>query len=153
MQFILPEDFVEKEKKGIFFVKEDKAPPKEINRTTLRRWINNIIRLESCLLGKVYFNYCSDDFLIVLNKKHLNHSTLTDIISFQYSNSPIDGDIYISLDRVKENALNFGNSTFHELLRLHSHGILHFCGYSDSTKKDKELMRRKEDEYISLYFQ
>lgn len=150
MQFILPEDLDEVKKTGLFFVKEDKVIPKDLNKVALKRWLKKIIQSEAKQLGIIYFHYCSDDYLSLLNKKHLNHSTLTDIISFQYSKTPLDGDIYISIDRVEENALIFGTNFLLELMRLHAHGILHFCGFNDGNKIEKEIMRRKEDEYLSL---
>jgi probable rRNA maturation factor len=151
MFFILPDGLDDENKIGIFFKKEDKKIPKELNRIKLSKWLQEIIHAESHQLGTIYFHYCSDESLSVLNKKHLNHNTLTDIISFQYSNLPLDGDIYISVDRAEENALNLNHSTFHELLRLHAHGILHFCGFKDGNKSEKKLMREKENYYLSLY--
>ena len=98
--------------------------------------------------GEINYVFCTDEYLIDLNKKFLNHDYYTDIISFQSEKDPIAGDIYISLDRVRDNAKNLKLKFLDELLRVISHGLLHFMGYKDKTKADQSLMRSKEDELI-----
>lgn len=98
--------------------------------------------------GEINYVFCTDDFLLDLNKKFLNHDYYTDIISFQSEKDPIAGDIYISLDRVRDNAKNLKLKFQDELLRVISHGLLHFMGFKDKTKADQSLMRSKEDELI-----
>ncbi len=120
--------------------------PKEITN-----WITSVITNENCNLEEVSYIFCDDDYLLKLNIKHLNHDTLTDIISFDYSvGSVISGDIFISIERVKENASKFKVSFFEELHRVIVHGILHYCGYKDKSIEDKKEMRSKEDYYLSL---
>ena len=98
--------------------------------------------------GEINYVFCTDEYLLDLNKKFLNHDYYTDIISFQSEKDPIAGDIYISLDRVRDNAKNLKLKFLDELLRVISHGLLHFMGYKDKTKADQSLMRSKEDELI-----
>lgn len=98
--------------------------------------------------GEINYVFCTDEFLLDLNKKFLNHDYYTDIISFQSEKDPIAGDIYISLDRVRDNAKNLKLKFQDELLRVISHGLLHFMGFKDKTKADQSLMRSKEDELI-----
>ncbi len=114
-------------------------------------WIVDSIKNEEYKEGEINYIFCDDEYLLDLNIKHLNHNTLTDIISFDDTlGRLISGDIFISIDRVKENALKFKASFNNELQRVMIHGILHFCGYNDKTKEEKELMRKKEDYYLSL---
>jgi rRNA maturation RNase YbeY len=121
------------------------------NSEPLIDWISQSIDNEMYKLGDINYIFCSDEYLAELNIKHLNHSTLTDIISFNETlGKLISGDIFISIDRVKENATEFKASFPDELHRVMIHGILHFCGYNDKTKEEKRLMREKEDYYLSL---
>jgi rRNA maturation RNase YbeY len=115
-------------------------------------WLSTIARRERAALKEVNFIFCSDEFLAKLNLKYLRHKTLTDIITFDYSESKqkLQGDIYISLDRVKENAVKYNKSFDDELHRVMVHGILHLIGYGDKTAKQKALMRKKEDQSLSL---
>jgi rRNA maturation RNase YbeY len=99
--------------------------------------------------------FCSDEFLLQINRDYLKHDYYTDIISFDLSlskNSPIIGEIYISVDTIRDNAKRFETTIQQELHRVIFHGALHMCGYKDKTKKDQALMTVKEDEYLSLYF-
>lgn len=96
--------------------------------------------------------FCDDDYLLEINKQYLDHDTLTDIISFDYCiGDLISGDIFISIDRVKDNAQEYDVSFNNELLRVMSHGILHYCGYKDKTQEDQLLMRAKEQEKINMF--
>ena len=120
-------------------------------KTKIASWISKSIANEAFNEGDINYIFCDDNYLLDINVKYLKHNELTDIISFDYSLGKIlSGDIFISIDRVKENALKFETNLDHELQRVIIHGILHFCGYKDKTKEDKRLMRKKEDYYLSL---
>lgn len=121
------------------------------NRNELSSWIEFVLDQEEKELGEVNYIFCDDDYLHEINVKTLKHNTLTDIISFDYSlGVVISGDVYISHERVKENATNLGANFNDELHRVMIHGILHYCGYKDKSDQDKQLMRSKEDYYLSL---
>lgn len=108
--------------------------------------------LEKGHIGSINFIFCSDEYLFQLNQKYLKHDTYTDIITFDSSveETEISGDIFISLERVKENSKQFSGSFVKELHRVMIHGILHLLGYKDKSPKDKEAMSGKEDYYLSL---
>ncbi|MFK7832151.1 MAG: rRNA maturation RNase YbeY [Winogradskyella sp.] len=119
------------------------------NELEVADWIAETIAQEERKEGEINFVFCSDDYLHKLNVEFLNHDTLTDIISFDYSvGKELHGDIYISVDRVNENALEFGVSFEDELARVMIHGVLHYCGYKDKTEDEKALMRSKENDYL-----
>jgi probable rRNA maturation factor len=115
-------------------------------------WIQKVVKKEKAALANVNFIFCSDQYLLGLNIKHLNHKTLTDIITFDYSESrnSIEGDVFISIDRVLENSLKFKRGFDEELHRVLIHGILHLLGYDDKTPKAKAAIRKKEDVCLSL---
>jgi len=115
-------------------------------------WIERIISSESKNSGEVNYIFCDDDYLFKINVNYLDHDTLTDIISFDYSDHlNIQGDIFISIERVKENAEEYNVSLDNELRRVMAHGILHYCGYKDKTEEDSKIMRQKEEEKIALF--
>lgn len=115
-------------------------------------WITRIIESEDREIGKVDYIFCSDDYLLKMNQRYLNHDTFTDIITFDYSEEKfISGDIFISIDRVKENAASFNVNYQEELLRVMSHGVLHLIGYKDKGEDEVKLMREKENEKIKLF--
>jgi len=115
-------------------------------------WVSRIILSEDYVVGNVDYIFCSDEYLLKLNKEYLNHDTFTDIITFDYTNGKtISGDIFISTDRVKENAATFNVDFQNELLRVMSHGALHLMGYGDKTEDEKGVMRQKEEEKIKLF--
>ena len=116
-------------------------------------WIKGVVLNEEFVLSEINVVFTSDHHLLTLNKKHLAHDYYTDIITFDYRTEPkeIRGDLFISKERVIENASAFNVSINHELLRVVVHGLLHLFGYSDKSEKDKELMRSMEDFYLSLY--
>lgn len=122
------------------------------NKNKLRKWIQIVIGNEKKLPGNLNYIFCSDDFLYKLNIEYLNHDTLTDIITFDFSEKPdeISGEIYISIDRVKENAKKFNVPFNAELHRVMIHGILHLAGYHDKTEEEVSQMRSKEDNCLSL---
>ncbi|MDA8591335.1 rRNA maturation RNase YbeY [Flavobacteriaceae bacterium] len=116
----------------------------------LKTWLQSIIEQEGYIEGELNFLFCDDDHLHKLNVEFLNHDTLTDIITFDYNvGRQIYSDICISIDRVQDNALIHKVSSINELSRVMAHGVLHLCGYKDSTIEEKEEMRSKEDLYLS----
>lgn len=121
------------------------------NEDFLVKWIGEVVEKENYREGELSFIFCSDAFLLEKNIEFLKHDTLTDIISFDYTiGSLVSGDIFISIERVMENAAAFKVSFEDELHRVMVHGVLHYCGYRDKERDDKELMRSKEDYYLSL---
>jgi rRNA maturation RNase YbeY len=107
--------------------------------------------LECKEIGNISVIFLSDDELLAINKQFLKHNYYTDIITFDYTkNNVISGELYLSIDRIKENALTFKVSTDEELRRVILHGILHLCGYKDKSSKDLKKMRKKEDYYLNL---
>jgi probable rRNA maturation factor len=135
---------------SINFFNEDVPLPK-LGKRKIVSWIDDVILKEEKLLGEISFIFCSDDFLLQVNKQYFNHDYYTDIITFDYvENDLIQGDIFISLDRVKENAMIYKVTFDNEIHRLIIHGILHLIGYKDKLKKDKLLMTAKEDIYLKL---
>jgi len=118
----------------------------------VRNWIKSIAHSEYKVAGDIAFIFCSDEYLGKMNEQYLKHHTLTDIITFDYSEAgKVSGDIFISIDRVKENALSFGNSFDQELGRVMAHGVLHLCGYKDKTAEEKKVMRSREDFCLASY--
>lgn len=138
--------------KMINFSHFDNSPTLNLDLKQAGSWIGSIIVSEHKIMGTISYIFCSDDELLKINKKFLNHDSLTDIISFPELNSTsiISGEIYISIDRVKENAINYNVEFKNELHRVMAHGVLHFVGYGDSTTEDKAEMRSKEDYYLNL---
>lgn len=122
------------------------------NESIYSSWISAIIESENFLEGEINYIFCNDDYLHAINLQYLNHDTLTDIISFDYTEgSLISGDIFVSIERVLDNAQEFNVSFEDELKRVLAHGVLHYCGYKDKSEEDAFLMRQKEDEKISLF--
>ncbi len=121
----------------------------------IQEWIEEVLEKENKQMGDIVIIWCSDDYLLEFNKKFLDHDYYTDIITFDYSvDNIIAGDLMISLDRVKDNAINILGSKemFHvELLRVVAHGVLHLCGYGDKTEEEQAIMRAKEDECLKMY--
>ena len=119
----------------------------------LRKWLFNAIEKEGKVTGDLNFILCDDEFLSKLNYKYLRHKRLTDILTFGYNNETglINGDIFISLPRVRENATIFKQSLEDELHRVMIHGILHLVGYNDKTQNDKIEMKDKENFYLELF--
>lgn len=137
---------------SIQFFSED-IPFKPPYPRKTKSWIKQTIAKEKKTPGDLNFIFCSDDYLLQINIDYLNHQTYTDIITFDNSEDPkfIEGDIFISIDRVRENALKFNRPFEEELRRVIIHGVLHLIGYSDKSNEQKIVMRRKEDAYLSLY--
>ena len=123
-------------------------------RRLLKKFIIQLFIKEKKSLQSIDIIFCSDEYLLEINKQHLQHDFYTDIITFDLSESPsnpIIGELYISIDRVKDNAALRDEKFSTELLRVIFHGLLHLCGFKDKTKSDIKTMREKEDEYLGLY--
>ena len=136
----------------IFFNNADKSTSLR-SRTELKTFINKQCLKEGVHIETLQYVFCSDTFLLDINKRFLNHNFYTDIISFDLSEQKgrLIGDVYISIDRVKENAKTEGNLYTHELLRVIFHGALHFCGYKDKKPADQKTMRSMEDKWLKAY--
>ena len=116
------------------------------------KWISSVIQTENFKEGNINYVFCDDEYLLKLNIEFLNHDTFTDIISFDYSvGKELHGDVFISIERVKENAKNFNVEFAEELNRVLVHGILHYCGFKDKTEDDALLMRNKENDYLERF--
>jgi len=115
-------------------------------------WLGNVITSENKKEGEINYIFCDDEYLHKINVEYLDHDTLTDIISFDYSmGNELHGDIFVSIERVKDNATDFNVSFEEELKRVLVHGILHYCGYKDKGEAEELLMRSKEDEKIAMF--
>ena len=122
------------------------------NESAYAEWLSKVIVSENKKEGEINYIFCDDEYLLQKNIEFLDHDTLTDIISFDYSmGNLISGDIFISVERVKENAIDFKVPFEEELRRVMAHGILHYCGYKDKTETDSAIMRAKEDEKLILF--
>uniref|UniRef100_UPI00404B4B78 rRNA maturation RNase YbeY n=1 Tax=Flavobacterium sp. TaxID=239 RepID=UPI00404B4B78 len=122
------------------------------NEEAFENWIINIVDSEASAVGEITYVFCDDEYLHNINVEYLNHDTLTDIISFDYTvGNLIQGDIFISIERVKDNANDFNVPFEEELKRVMCHGLLHYCGYKDKSVADAKLMRLKEEEKIKLF--
>jgi probable rRNA maturation factor len=138
--------------KTIFFNKADKTMTLG-NRVMLKGFLEKQLKKEGIKIECLQYVFCSDKYLLTINKQFLNHNYYTDIISFDLSETKgqLIGDIYISVDRVKENAKTVNTSQGDELLRVIFHGALHFCGYKDKKPADAKLMRSMEDKWLKLF--
>lgn len=115
-------------------------------------WLERVVASEEGRIGNINYIFCNDQYLLILNYKYLKHNTLTDILTFDYSNEKeITGDIYISIERVRDNASDLAVDFEKELLRVMVHGVLHILGYKDKTESDVLEMRNKEDEKIKMF--
>ncbi|HPJ09834.1 MAG TPA: rRNA maturation RNase YbeY [Flavobacterium sp.] len=122
------------------------------NEKAFQQWLSSVIVSEGKKEGEINYIFCDDEYLLEINQQYLDHDTLTDIISFDYSvGKELHGDIFISIERVRENAKDFEVSFEEELLRVLSHGILHYCGYKDKTESDEMVMRQKEEEKMKMF--
>jgi rRNA maturation RNase YbeY len=122
------------------------------NESNYEDWITRIIYSEGFEVGEINYIFCDDEYLHKINMEYLNHDTLTDIISFDYSvGNLLQGDIFISVERVADNAKDFNVTFDEELKRVLSHGVLHYCGYKDKSPKDEALMRKKEEEKMKMF--
>ncbi len=122
------------------------------NEAQYEDWISRIIESEGFNEGEINYIFCDDEYLHKINVEYLDHDTLTDIISFDYSvGNVLQGDIFVSVERVLDNANDFNVSFEEELKRVLSHGVLHYCGYKDKSPEDEALMRSKEEEKMQMF--
>ena len=122
------------------------------NKDGISLWLLEVINNEEKTLKEISFNFCNDSELLKVNKEFLNHDTLTDIITFDYSDpTGLCGEVLISTERVKENSVKFSQSFDAELKRVMVHGVLHLCGFKDKTNADKLMMTTKEDFYLARF--
>ncbi len=124
------------------------------NRSNLKLFITSIFKKEKTKAQDLNIIFCSDDFLLNINREYLNHDYTTDIITFEISRdlNGITAEIYISVDSIIKNSIDYQSTIKNELHRVIFHGVLHLCGYKDKSTKDIALMRSKEDQYLALYF-
>ena len=136
---------------SIYFLSEGiKFKPKKQNN--LKNWVKGVIKSEGRNLTSLVYIFCSDSYLLTLNQGYLNHKTFTDIITFDYSEGDVvDGEIYISVDRIKDNAIKFERDFEEELHRVMIHGVLHILGFKDKSPSEKSVMRKKEEACLSLW--
>ncbi|QBZ97093.1 rRNA maturation RNase YbeY [Flavobacterium sangjuense] len=122
------------------------------DETLYSDWLSKVIGSEMKSEGEINYIFCDDDYLVEINQQYLDHDTLTDIISFDYSiGNELHGDIFISIERVRENAIDFRVDFEEELKRVLVHGVLHYCGYKDKSEDDEKLMRQKEEEKMKMF--
>ncbi|TRX07379.1 rRNA maturation RNase YbeY [Flavobacterium gawalongense] len=122
------------------------------NEEAIAFWLSNVITSENKKEGEINYIFCDDEYLHKINLEYLNHDTLTDIISFDYTmGNELSGDVFVSIERVKDNAVDFNVPFEDELKRVLVHGVLHYCGYKDKGEDDELLMRSKEDEKLALF--
>lgn len=122
------------------------------DQAAYERWISHVIDSEGKKEGDINYVFCDDEYLLEINQKYLDHDTLTDIISFDYSvGNELHGDIFISVERVRENASDFNVPFDVELRRVMAHGVLHYCGYKDKSEADEVVMRKKEEEKMEMF--
>ena len=122
------------------------------NETDYSKWLTKVIESEQCVVGEIVYAFFNDNNLKTMNDRYLDHNYYTDVLSFNDScEKRINGNIAISVDRVKENAKTFGASFDHEMLRVMVHGLLHFMGYNDSNEDEKSEMTKKENEKIKMF--
>jgi len=123
-----------------------------LDKNKVKFWINQVVNLEKKVVARIDYNFVSDDELLEMNKKFLKHNYYTDVLTFSENRgNRLTGDIAISIHRVKENAALIKTTFDQELKRVIIHGILHLCGYNDSTDKEKETMRKRESKYLMIY--
>jgi probable rRNA maturation factor len=126
---------------------------KVANPIKTKRWLKGVISTEGFDLSEINYVFCSDEYLHQINVTYLDHDTLTDIITFDNSEDEklIEGDIFVSIDRINDNAKDFNNLFEQEFRRVLVHGVLHLCGYLDKSEKDEKQMRMKEDFYLQQF--
>ena len=136
----------------VYLYSADKPADVE-NKKAIKDLIISLFHQENTELEKIAFIFCSDEYLLKINKQHLNHNTLTDVITFPISeeDKPVYGEVYLSVDRIKDNAKVFNVEYQNELLRVMVHGALHLCGYTDKTKNAKAQMHERENFYLHQF--
>lgn len=141
---------------AITFAVQEQYSFKLKNKTAIKNWLLNATVKHKCKAGNLAYIFCDDAFLLKINKQFLNHNTYTDIITFDYceldkKTKIISGEIYISIDRIKENATKYGTTFDNELLRVMAHGLLHLIGFKDKSPAHKKEMTKKENELLANY--
>jgi probable rRNA maturation factor len=122
------------------------------NEEAIATWLSAVIVSENKNEGEISYIFCNDEYLHKINVEYLDHDTLTDVISFDYTmGNEISGDIFISVERVLDNSKDYNTSFEDELKRVLVHGVLHYCGYKDKLEEDEALMRSKEDEKLAMF--
>lgn len=122
------------------------------NEDAIASWLSAVILSENKSEGEINYIFCDDEYLHKINLEYLNHDTLTDIISFDYTmGNEISGDIFVSIERVIDNAKDYNTFFENELKRVLVHGVLHYCGYKDKSEDDEVKMRIKEDEKLTMF--
>jgi rRNA maturation RNase YbeY len=122
------------------------------NEVQIATWLSAVIVSENKTVGDINYIFCDDDYLHKINLEYLNHDTLTDVISFDYTmGNEISGDVFVSIERVIDNAKDYNVSFEEELNRVLVHGMLHYCGYKDKEAEEELLMRRKEEEKLKMF--
>lgn len=122
------------------------------NEEAIASWLSAVIISENKTEGEINYIFCDDEYLHKINLEYLNHDTLTDIISFDYTiGNEISGDVFVSVERVLDNSKDYNTNFNNELKRVLVHGVLHYCGYKDKSEDDEALMRSKEDEKLSMF--
>lgn len=122
------------------------------NEEAIAAWLSAVIVSEKKKEGEINYIFCDDEYLHKINLEYLNHDTLTDIISFDYTvGNELNGDVFVSIERVQDNAKDFEVSFDEELKRVLVHGVLHYCGYKDKDEESERIMRLKEDEKIAMF--
>ena len=152
MPFDWPEqNFGETPIEALLLSEADMEVPQELKGLPLENWLREIIRAEGGELKNLQYIFGSDEFLHDINVQYLNHDTYTDIITFPLTEFPlIEGEIYLSIDRIRENARTYEVPFLTELLRVMAHGVLHLLGYKDKTKAEQKEMRQKEEEALAM---
>lgn len=131
---------------------EDLSPIRWLKRRELKKEIKALLEHENLMLGDLAIVFCSDEYLLEVNKKYLNHDYYTDVITFDYSEGNcVSGDLMVSYDRVKENAVVLDSTVEQELKRVVYHGVLHLCGYKDKGERDKTKMTERENFYLQRF--
>ena len=123
------------------------------NKNSVKRWVKSVAKSEGKEAGNINYIFCDDEYLLKVNQDFLNHDYYTDVITFDYvKGKTISGDIFISITRIKENAITLSDNDFErELIRVLAHGVLHLCGYKDKSEGDQKIMRAKENFYIDRF--
>lgn len=122
------------------------------NETVVSSWLSKVILSENKSEGEINYIFCDDEYLLQINQQYLNHDTLTDVISFDYSlGNDLSGDIFISTERVQDNANDYKVTFAEELNRVMVHGVLHYCGFKDKTEEDELAMRNKEEDKLQMF--
>ena len=134
-----------------FFFEEIEEPVLDYNK--IKSWLSSLIDKHSQQLVEINYIFCSDDYLLEVNKEYLDHDYYTDIITFDNSDreEEIEGDIFVSIDRIKNNSADLHTNHLEETIRVLAHGVLHLCGYKDKTPAETSIMRAEEDKAIELY--